>query len=308
MKFATRVNSFLTEYGEIAKAIETIGSIPSLDYIDLNYPEHFAGTSAEEMRGLLEKNNLKLNAINLRFRNEFLKGVFTNSDEALRKQAVDICIEAEKMAKALNGEQLIIWLSFDGYDYPFQVDYAKAWKNIADCLKQVCAQTTIPVSIEYKPYEERIHTFMDGYASTLLMVQETGCDNLGVTIDISHMLMKKENPAMAAAILLEKNKLFMVHLNDAEGSTDDGLMVGSIHPFKILELFYYLKKYHYDAPVYFDTFPKRERSIEETATNIAICQKLDHLIDKTGLDAIEKLVNSGDSTKVMRWLTDCLAD
>ena len=308
MKYATRVNSFLRNGNTFKMALKSIGSIENLDYIDLNYPEHFTGLTENEVGDLLKENNLKLNAINMRFRDEYLKGVFTNTNYSIRQNAIQLCIEAGKVCKKLNGTQVIIWLSYDGYDYPFQIDYVEAWRNIKQSVKEVCEAVEVPVSIEYKPYEERVHTFMDSYASTLLMIEQSGCDNLGVTIDVAHMLMKKENPAMAAALLLEKGKLFTVHLNDSEGSADDGLMIGTIHPFKMLELFYYLKKYDYEGIIYFDTFPKRENGIDETKANIAMCKRLESLIDKFGLEKIDCIVQKNDAIAAMEIMQFCLAD
>jgi len=308
LKYATRVNSFLRENSDLVNALAEIGSIDSLDYVDLNYPEHFSLYSVAEVGGLLEKNNLKLSAINIRFRDEFLHGVFTHPDADVRKKAVDLCIEAGNAAKELNGTQMILWLSYDGYDYPFQMDYCIAWKRIRECVQAVCKAVDIPVSIEYKPYEERSNTFMDSYASTLLMVQQCGCPNLGVTIDVCHMLMKKESPAMAAALLLQDKKLFTVHLNDSEGSFDDGLMIGAIHPFKILELFYYLKKNSYDGIIYFDTFPKRESAVRETTTNLAMCKKMESLINTIGLEKLNKIIQDQDAILAMEMMNSCFID
>lgn len=308
LKYATRVNSFLREENDLATALAKIGGIPSLDYVDLNYPEHFERYSVAQVGEMLRKNGLKLSAINLRFRDEFLSGVFTHPDSGIQKKAVDLCIEAGEVCKELDGTQMILWLSYDGYDYPFQIDYSQAWNRIKDAVQCVCRAVDIPVSIEYKPYEERVHTFMDSYASTLLLVQQTGCENLGVTIDVAHMLMKKEAPAMAAALLLQQQKLFTVHLNDSEGSTDDGLMIGAVHPFKILELFYYLKKYTYDGIIYFDTFPKREDAVRETTMNLAICHKMESLIDSMGLEKLGDIVKSQDAVAVMEMLHNCLVE
>ena len=305
MKYATRINSYLRNGNGLRQALEEIGGIDSLDYVDLNYPEHFVSYSVADIKAMLERNKLKLSAINMRFRCEYQNGVFTNPDAAIRQKAVELCVEAGKVCKELAGTHMIIWLSYDGYDYPFQMDYCNGWKNIRESVKSVCNAVDIPVSIEYKPYEERVHTYMDSYASTLLMVNQVGCDNLGVTIDVSHMLMKKESPAMAAAILLEEKKLFSVHLNDGEGSGDDGLMVGAIHPFKIFELFYYLKKFSYDGIVYFDTFPKREKAALETAMNLSMCKKMERLVESIGQARLDEIVQSQDAVTVMKMLNDC---
>ena len=93
-------------------------------------------------------------------------------------------------------------------------------------FRDVCDYSKVPVSIEYKPYEERVHAFIDSFGTAVSILHDVDRENLGVTLDFCHMLMKKENPAFAAAWLLERGKLYNIHLNDGEGSTDDGLMVG----------------------------------------------------------------------------------
>ena len=306
MKYAVRVNSFMRDQGSLEQAFGKIGSIESLEYVDLNYPEHFLNNSVAEIRSMLNQNGLKLSSINMRFRNEFLDGVFTNSDGSVRQKAVELCIEGADVCKKLGGDHIVLWLSYDGYDYPFQSDYNKAWRKISESVKAVCNAVDIKVSIEYKPYEERANTYMDSYASTLLMVKQVGCENLGVTIDVCHMLMKKESPAMAAALLLEEKKLFYVHLNDSECFSDDGLMVGSVHPFKLFELFYYLRKFSYDGIIYFDTFPKREKAELEAAVNIAICKKMERLVDTIGMALLDEIVQKQDAIAVMNMLSECI--
>lgn len=70
MKYATRINSFLRTGISVAEALRKIGTVDGVDYVDMNYPEHFKENSVEELMEILEESGLKLNAINLRFRNE----------------------------------------------------------------------------------------------------------------------------------------------------------------------------------------------------------------------------------------------
>lgn len=303
MKYATRVNSFLSKGYSLEETFQSISRIDGVGYVDLNYPEHFEKLGVQEVKKMLLENNLQLNAINLRFRDYFLQGVFTNNENRISEEAVELCKEAAKVCKELGGKEMILWLSFDGYDYIFQADYSKSWEKIKRAIKEICEVCNIPTTIEYKPYEERVHTFMDSYASTLLMVEEVGSKNLGVTIDLCHMLMKKESPAMAAAILLSKNKLFSVHLNDGEGYSDDGLMVGAVHPFHIFELFYYLKKYDFSGVIYFDTFPKREDPKKELEANVLMVKTLENALDRIGVEKLTKLIESGDATETIKFLS-----
>ena len=46
MKFATRLNSFIAG-GDTAAALRRISATKGIDYVDLNYPEHFVGIEPE---------------------------------------------------------------------------------------------------------------------------------------------------------------------------------------------------------------------------------------------------------------------
>ena len=294
MKYATRINSFLRTGISVAEALRKIGTVDGVDYVDMNYPEHFKENSVEELMEILEESNLKLNAINLRFRNEYLFGIFDNKDESIRAKAVELCKEAAAVCKQMGGLQCIIWLGFDGFEYSFQKNYVKTWKRLVACFKEVCENVDCRVSIEYKPYEERGFATVDSWGATWKLISDVNCDNFGVTLDMCHMLMKKENPAFAAALFLEAGKLTGIHVNDGEGSFDDGMMVGTVHPFKTMELFYYLMKYDYQDVIYFDTFPKREDAVRECELNVKMCRKLEENIRRIGLDRISEIIEEED--------------
>lgn len=300
MKYATRVNSFLRDKISVLEAVKRIASVEGVDYVDLNYPEHFKEFTPAQVKAEMDKYGLKLNAINMRFRDIYLNGEFGNANAEISRKAVSLCKEAAKVCKEMNGAQIIVWLGFDGFDYSFQMDYVKAWNQAVACFKEICDDTDLPISIEYKPYEERVHAMIDSFGTTMYMLQAVNKKNLGVTLDFCHMLMKSENPAFAAALLLEKGLLYNVHLNDGEGRTDDGLMVGSVNLWKSLEFMYYLKKYDFQGAIYFDTFPKREPAVEECASNIAMCRKLEEMVDRIGLAEMERVISANSAIEVQK--------
>ena len=306
MKYATRINSFLRTGQTVEQALCEIGRIGGVDFVDMNYPEHFKGYTVERIGEILAENGLQLNAMNMRFRNEYLAGAFDNTDESIRRKAVQLCKDAARVCSQLNGRQCIIWLGFDGFDYSFQKDYVQAWKWLVSCFREVCRSVDCKVSVEYKPYEERVFAMIDSWGAAWKLMEDVNCDNFGVTLDFCHMLMKKENPAFAAALLLEKGKLFGIHVNDGEGSTDDGMIVGSVHPWKTMELFYYLMKYDYQDVIYFDTFPKREPATEECRLNRQICGAIEAKLQKTGLENIGKLIGRPEGSPacamMLEWL------
>ena len=306
MKYATRINSFLRTGISVKEALQQIGDIQGVDYVDMNYPEHFRDNTVQEIRSILKENGLKLNAINLRFRDEYINGIFDNPDLEIRERAMELCRRAAEVCEELQGLQCIIWLGFDGFDYSFQKNYVESWARLTDCFKQVCRQAHCRVSVEYKPYEERGFALIDSWGTAWKLVQDVGCDNFGITLDFCHMLMKKENPAFAAALLLHEGKLTGIHVNDGEGSFDDGMIVASVHPFKTVELFYYLKKYDYQDVIYFDTFPKREIAAAECEMNMRMCLKIEEIIDRTGLEEISRIISREDGVAASEFMARLL--
>jgi len=298
MKFSGRLNSIWWSGYSLEESIKKMGKIDGMDYAEFLYPEHFEEFSVDEIGGILKDANLKLHAISLKYRDDFIAGEFTNVNRSVSEKAVKLCKEAIDACKKLGGNLLILWLGYDGFDYSFQTDYVRAWEILVNTFREICEYSDIEISIEYKPYGERIYSLIDSFGATMMMLNDVKAKNLGVTLDFCHMLMKKENPAYAAALLLEKGLLKSIHLNDGMGSTDDGQIVGSVNVWKTLEVFYYLRKYKFDGVIYFDTFPIREEATAEIEANIAMCKKMDRLLDKIGMDEIERVISTNDGIEV----------
>jgi xylose isomerase len=305
MKFATRLNSFPNK--SIVETIDQIAVVAGLTHIDLNYPEHFQTNSVQEIKEALERNNIKLNAIAPRFRNEFVNGELGNSDPAIARKAIELCKQSVDVCRELGGSHIIIWLGYEGFDYSFQINYAKVWKQVAEAFDEICRYgSDLKISIEYKPFQPRAYSFISSYGDTLLMVGDVGADNLGVTLDFCHMLMKAENPSYGLSLVAERNKLHGVHLNDGNKLNDDGMIVGSVNFIQSLEFIYYLKKYNYQGVVYFDTFPVREKPLEELKANIAMYTKLDHLIEQIGMADIQSIIDRNDAVAAQEIMFACL--
>ena len=296
MKLATRLNSLLPKYENSLDLVFKELKKTGISHVDFNYPEHVNKYSTNEIKSLLEQYHLSANGVAIRFRDAFIKGELGNADISISKKAVQLCKEAIDFCKAINGEVVTIWLAFDGFDYAFQIDYIKVWEQIKACFIEIADYNpSIKISIEYKPYEERSYAFLDTIGLTALMVNEVHRENLGMTLDYCHMLMKHENPAFSASIATSRGKLFGVHLNDGYGVCDDGLMVGSVTLLQTIEFLYYVKLSNYDQAIYFDTFPKREDGTEECIQNVTITKKLFEIIDRIGMDEFKRVIeeNSG---------------
>lgn len=296
MKLATRINSFLPHFdNDVKKVLEEFGRI-GLTHVDLNYPEHVAGISPEDMKKTLDDCGLKANGVALRFRGDFyLNGEFGNADPKVSEEAVLLCKQACDYCRAIGGKVVTIWLGFDGFDYSFQINYARVWELEKHAFQAICDYAPdLQISIEYKPFEERSYAFIDSFGTVFSMIQEVNRPNIGATLDFCHMLMKHDNPAMAADILGSRQKLFGIHLNDGYGRKDDGLMIATANLTKTLEFLYYVKKHGYDNAIYFDTFPIREQGIEEAKRNIKMITRLDQIVDELGVEQLDELVSQND--------------
>lgn len=87
MKLATRINSFLPKFDNNLEKVFAEFKNLGLTHVDLNYPEHVVDYSPDEMKKILSENNLELNGVALRFRNQFINGEIGNANEEISKKS-----------------------------------------------------------------------------------------------------------------------------------------------------------------------------------------------------------------------------
>jgi xylose isomerase len=198
-------------------------------------------------------------------------------DSALRQEAIELTKQAAQTALDLGCNEVVVWSAFDGYDYPFQVDYDEKWQQLVYAFQECCdAFPTIKFSLEYKPTDENTRFFtVPTTGAALLLVDEIDRPNMGLTLDVGHMLMAGENPGQSIAIVGRKKKLFGIQLNDGftRLAAEDGLMFGSVHPSMALEIMYQMRRTGFGGHFYFDTFPQRTDPLRELEYNIRQAKK-----------------------------------
>lgn len=301
MKLATRINSYLRIDGYNLEKTFADFEKAGMDYVDINYPEHVKDLSPKKINDLLLRYNLKLNGVALRFRDDFINGELGNSNKNIAEKALTLCKEAADFCRESGGNVVTIWLGYDGFDYNFQINYQKVWSQLVVAFQTICDYAPdLKISIEYKPYEERSYAFVDSMGITGMLLKDINRDNIGVTLDYCHMLMKHENPAFAADIFGSMGKLYGIHANDGYGVADDGLMIGTATPIKTLEFFYYLKKHKYNGVVYFDTFPEIEPALEEAEMNFKMIEHFEEMIDFIGMDFIQSVIDKNDAIEASK--------
>lgn len=255
------------------------GKVGGLDAADLNYPDHFTAHDPANLARLLADQGMALNGLAMRYYTDpgFAIGAFTNPDPKTRRDAIDLTKSGLDALAEMGGTLMTLWMGQDGFDYSFQVDYARMWDDTVAAIAEVADHNpALDIAIEYKPNEPRAYALMPDIGTTLLAVKEAGRRNTGVTLDFAHVLYADEMPAHAAHLVARHSRLLGVHLNDGYGKRDDGLMVGSVHPVQTVELFVELDRIGYDGVIYFDTFPDHGglSPVEEARTNLLMAERL----------------------------------
>ena len=213
-KYAGRFNSFVFKNATVYDAIDSYRNMKGITHLEFNYPEHFTGYDIDEI--IRRKGHLGVNGLAVRWRGaDFKPGDFTNENPETRAKVIAMCREAVDVCRKLDGSVVTLWLENDGFDYPFQMDYARGWHQIVDGVREVAdyaagseGKKEIKISIEYKPYEERNFAMIDSTGMTMYLLNEIDRKNVGCTLDFCHMLMKHDNPSLGIALATEKGKLF----------------------------------------------------------------------------------------------------
>jgi len=306
-RFATRLNSF-RDRGESGATtpdlLRAVARVPGLTAVELNYPQHFQITTEAALIEALAETGLALTALSLRFEGpDFADGAFTSPRAETRARAIRLAQDAVEVAARLGAPHVDLWMAYDGLDYPFQVDYDRLWADEVDGFQQVASHDLgIRISVEYKPIEPRRTALIRGMGEALLAARDVGLPNFGVQIDFCHSLMAREQPALVASLALREGRLFGVHLNDGYGQADDGLLVGSVHPWQTLELLTVLRRYDYRGTIYFDTFPVREDPASESAANVTRVRALEAILDRLDLGRLTELQARHDALGVQALL------
>ena len=280
-RYAARLNAFKLGMTKpsVADLIARIGLVPGIDAADLNFPDHFEGTTPAALSRIMADHGIALNGVAMRYYTDpgFRLGAFSHPEAKVRQAAVEITKRGLDALAAMGGKVMTLWMGQDGVDYAFQGNYSQMWQDSLACLAQVCDHNpSLDIALEYKPNEPRAFSLMPDIATNLLALREVGRANTGITLDFCHLLFAGEIPAQSAQLAGRHSRILGVHLNDGYGKRDDGLMVGSVHPMQTLELFVELDRQAYDGVIYFDTFPDHSGldPAAEAAANVEAADRL----------------------------------
>lgn len=296
----------------IPELFARVKQIPQVTGVELIGTWHVTESNVAELKMHLEENELKLVSIipdhfgQMKWKN----GSFAAKDSAIRREAVAHAKEMIDAAVELGGDLISLWPGQDGYDYLFQSDYIQERDWFSEGIKEVCAyRPDVRISLEYKMKEPRTHSLLSTAATSLLIAQEVGTANVGVTIDFGHSLNAYETPAESVALLRKYgNKLFHVHMNDNFRHWDDDMIVGSIHTIETLEFFYWLKRTEYNGWLSIDQYPYREDSLEAVREGVNAMEAFANLIERIPAGELDSLIREGQAPQITAYLRRLLLE
>ncbi len=241
-------------------------------------------------------------------------GAYSNRDDAVRREAIDYTRAMCDTAQELGCGLLCIWPGQDGFDYLMCTDYQDARNRFRDAIAEVAeAYPGLRFALEYKPKEPRCFSLCARMADTLLVCQETGCDNVGVCIDTGHSYVAGES--VGEAIVLASRlgggyddtagRLFHMHFNDNHGLWDDDMIVGTVHSTTYLETLYWLDRCGYGGWISMDQYPYREDAADAIGESIQWLRGYSALLDQHRA-RWDDVMKTGDAVAASRLLRQAL--
>ena len=267
--------------------LDAAAQVQGLTYLDINVPFATDSLNAHDVKTMLDDRGLKCRATTPHiYMREYSRGAFTNPDSELRLRTRNRVEEAVEAAAVLDAGYVKFWPGQDGYDYPGQVDYEQIWGYTVNAMREICeTHSDVQFAIEYKPKEPRVRMTLANAPKTLLAIQETGVDNLGIVMDFGHSLMAGESPTESLLMINRYEKLVSAELNDNWRDWDDDLPVASVHLFETMEYLLALRSIEWKDPLLLDQFPFRENPVAAVARSIETIEMLSEAC--TRVDGVE---------------------
>jgi xylose isomerase len=279
--------------------------IPHVTGIELVGTWDVTPQNALEMKKAFDDNQVQCVSIipDLFANRKFWKGSYSSKDAEVRQYALDYTRQMCEVAETMGCDLLNIWPGQDGYDYLLTADYEKERQWFCEAIAVLAGEfKDIRFALEYKPKEPRTHSYLARMADSLLLAQETGCDNVGVTIDTGHAFNAGE--VVAEAVVLAKragDRLMHMHFNDNYAAWDDDMIVGSVHSVCYIEMLYWLDRCGYEGWLSMDQYPYREDAAGAIGESIEWLVKFDAIV-QANRQKIHELVNLGDAVETSRFL------
>ena len=310
--FGNPSDRFISGYKENRPLSElfALAAEAGLSAIDFVYGWDLTKNNANEIKEYLEKYNMKCCAVlpNIFGVKPFERGAISSRDSKVIAKVKQEIREVIDTTKAIGGNLIDIWPGQDGFDYPFEDDYFRAWDTMIGIVREMADyDPTVKIGLEYKLKEPRVHCYVSTVCKTILLAQATERSNVGVFLDTGHAILAYENVAESFALTKYfGNRLFGVHINDARRDWDWDLNVGSVHLLDTMEWLYWVDKVGFEGFYTLDIWPARMDSLQAIKESIEWTKAMRHALMNIGDNRIEELIAEGNTPLTMRTLREAI--
>ena len=306
--FMGKLKDRFCEYHETRTPKEKIAAVASVKGakgVEIVYP--YECEDLDGIKKTLKNHNLGVAAVNVNIKGEpeFIKGSSSVNSKKLRDKAIQFLCGGMDAAVKLGADKVTCCPLSDGYDYLFQADYQKAWKNMVSTFKEASQhRKDVGLFLEYKGSETRVNCYLDTAAKTICMIHDINEPNLGVTIDVGHALMAGETVAESVCLSQSKGIPYYIHINDNNRKWDWDLIPGTRNLWDYLELFYYLKKLNYQGWVTSDMSPVRLDPIKAFERTIATTEKVIKIVNRLDSRKLQLMIDQEKTIETLQWLEE----
>jgi len=291
---ATTTEEKLSDAGQVHALT---GACPTVAlHVQWDFP---GGVSdASEVAALATRFGVTCGAINpnLFQDQEYKFGSFGNPDEAVRKRALQHCLDSITIAQRVGSRDLSLWFA-DGSNYPGTANI-RARKQLFEQQLSIVHEALGPeqrMLVEYKPFEPAFyHTDIGDWGMALLMALASG-PKAKVLVDTGHHYAA-QNIEQIVAWLLAEGMLGGFHFNDRRYADDD-LTLGSIDPYQVFRIFHEIRFYEWeigataDIAYMIDQSHNLKGKIEAMIQTVTMAQELfakAALVDHAALAAAQR--------------------
>ena len=282
---------------KVRRAVDGLGDL--IDDYEFHYPQELSEENLDAVRDALDGHGIYALATGLHLDPLFGRGGLCSPDDGIRDEAIRRTLGAIDLAGSI-GAHFIVWPGIEGYNYPFQTDYADSWARLVDGLAQAahrCQERGILLFLEHKNSEPAMKIHMANIGMTLHIIHKLraqGFNGVKVNMDWQHLIMNGENLAEYAALLAAEGLLGHQHANSGWGTFDDDNMVGATAFMETLELALELQRAEYGANgerLGFDLFPYTEdqvAAVKRSVLNWRFIEAIAARIDREELAAARR--------------------
>jgi L-rhamnose isomerase/sugar isomerase len=190
-----------------------------------------------ELRRFAEVQGVRIGAINPNVFGDdaYRLGSLCNPDEAVRRLALEQCLECVEIAGELGSAAISLWLA-DGTNYPGQDDLRGRYARLTAGLEELYAALppNLRLLVEYKFFEPGFYsTDLPDWGTAALACRRLG-SQAQVLVDTGHH-PQGTNVEQIVALLLAEGLLGGFHFNNRKYADDD-LIVGAIDPFELFRI------------------------------------------------------------------------